>query len=202
MYHYWVNYRKKQLLSDSLKWANLHEVRDLINQHAYASVLKPPIISSLLGGLGFVSVLLVAQFWMNQLIFQFIVGAILLFVVESLIKQLFKHRESWFMKNLKIPVLEELELPVLGLLRSLMQLHAERSRYFPIQQNMLLVIALILIPGMDPGPESSIVIRSLIYALFGGLYCILKIGESFHNQTQAWTRAAQAVQKIIQEKSV
>lgn len=159
-------------------------------------------MSSLLGGLGFVSVLIIVHYWMYELVFQFIVGAILLFAIESLVKRYFHQREPGFVENIKIPVLEELTPPVLGLLRSLMQLHAERNRYFPIQQNMLLVISLILLPGVDPGKDGPLIIRILIYAVFGSFYIFLKTWESFHNQNQRWSLAARAVQKFLQEKAL
>ena len=155
--------------------------------------MLPYIISSIF----FVGILEITRHAFYELVFEFVLGSILLFISQLVIGRLQNLREPKIDGPMNASVLVGLNAPTLGLLKTLLELRAEGVREFPIQQNALLVIALILLPSFDHGDRNSIYVRAIVKTFFAMCFFLLKIWENSRSRNTSWRNAARAVREVL-----
>ena len=120
---------------NAFEWSDLALIRDHINQNPNQGPGPAPHparawISALMGAAGFVLILEAAQRAADTLVFQFVVGAILLFGLQTALRRLFPAQTDAARPS---PALAGVSAPILGLLQGQLELRAERIKEFPIQ---------------------------------------------------------------------
>ncbi len=180
-------------------WADLGDIRDQINRSAYLTAPRIPLLPYVLGTAFFVGIIEITRYSFYELVFEFILGSILLFVSQLLVSRIQNLREPKIDGPLDAPAVRELTTPALGMLQALLELRAERVREFPIQQNALLVIALILLPAFDHGGRNTVYGRVLLKIFFAVAYFGLKKWEDSRNNAGSWRNAARALREMIRK---
>ncbi|MBI3557706.1 MAG: hypothetical protein HY074_15705 [Deltaproteobacteria bacterium] len=188
---------QSQNSTDAAKWADLDEIRDQINRAAYLSIPRLPLIPYILSGLFFVAIIELTRRAAYELVFEFILGSILLFVSQQLIRRIQNLHKLKVDGPLNASVLWGMNAPTLGILQSIMEMRGQRVSEFPIQQNALLVIALILLPSFDRGDRNSIYGGVILRVFFGVAYLAMKKWEDSRNQGDSWRNAARAIREVI-----
>jgi hypothetical protein len=183
--------------NDPSKWADLAGIRDQINRFVYPAEASRSLVPFLVGGVLFIGILEVARSSVDTLVFQFVLGAILLFALQNVLRRIQNVREPLLDGSKCTTVCHGLSSPLLGLLQSQLEMRAERVKEFPIQQNALLAIALILLPNVDDGTSRGGQVRIAVECAFGISYFVLKKWEDSRNRTHHWIGASRAVREAL-----
>ena len=186
---------------NTANWADLGEIRDQINRAAYLAIPRIPLFPYFLGTAFFVGIIEITRAYFYELVYEFILGAVLLYVSQLVVSRIQNLREPKIDGPLNASVLSDLNTPALGMLQALMDLRAETVREFPIQQNALLVIALIVLPEFDFHNRNSVYGRIILKIIFAACYFALKRWETSRNRATSWRNAARAVREVIRRTS-
>ena len=179
-------------MNELTDWSNLTQIRDRVCEVAYPALPRAPYLPRTVSALIFVAIVDLIPVFVDTLLLQFVVGALSLHLVEAVVRRIQMKREAMPVVRSNASVIHGLQPPLLGLYQGMMELHAERNREFPIQQNALLAIALILLPVLDLGKGVGFYLAQVTLGLS---YFLLKVWEESRNQSFKWRLAARAIRQ-------
>ena len=197
-----------------MNWLDLTSVRDEINRQCYDRGIGESPVVALLGGVGFVSILHLAQAASPVLLIQFVTGAVLLHVQGRGLRkfiprptQVLSEFREWG-ENLPEGGPELFTThshyqkvgPIWGLILGYFDLRASSRQELPIQQNALLALTLIAFQSGFFYDYASWK-KGLFYGVMGGLYVVIRYWEEWQTQSKAWRLAKEAVLYSVAEKT-
>jgi len=187
---------------DEPNWAKLESVRNWVNHKTYGHLprLKPAVF--LIEGLAFILVLRVAIYFSYELVFQFVIGTLLLNLLKKQ-TDLLRRPPRVSLTNISQAVSElALPKPLLGILAESFRGRGSLGQDLPLQENTFLVLALIWIQHKWANPLETdprwIFVQLTIVALFTAL----RWRQEKKFNRHSWICANRAIeQRLIAEQT-